>query len=233
MKKYTVYGEEFVPKFSLPIKGKIKRKNLTKIDLSKSNKDLAEAQSKLDFDLSNFVQKRIDKKGAKGAYGGYLENRNLYESSLVFSENKKYRNIHLGIDFWFPPGTKVCAPLPGRVHSYNDNSSILDYGPTVILEHVLGNEQFYSLYGHLSRASLNGLKKGKMIMRGEVFATLGTPIENVGWPPHLHFQIIYDLEGHKGDYPGVCFKKDIEKYKKNCPDPIKFFGRFRDLLAQS
>ena len=209
MKKYTVYGEEFVPKFSFPIKGKIKRKHLTQIDLSKSNKDLLKAQSEADFELSNFVPKKIDKREAKGAFGGYLENRNLYESSMVFSEKEKYRNIHLGIDFWFPAGTKVCASLPGRVHSFKDNSSILDYGPTIILEHVLGNDKFFSLYGHLSRSSLEGLEVGQMIMRGEVFADLGTPLENVGWPPHLHFQIIYDLEGQEGDYPGVCFKKDL------------------------
>ena len=70
MNKYTVYGEEFVPKFSFPIKGKIKRKHLTQIDLSKSNKDLLKAQSEADFDLSNFVQKRIDK---KVVFSGILE----------------------------------------------------------------------------------------------------------------------------------------------------------------
>jgi len=230
MKKYTVYGEEYVPKFSFPIKGKIKRKHLTKIDLSSSNKTLLEAQAKTDFDLDSFIQTRLNKKGAKGAYGGYLEKRNLYEAGAVFMENTDFRNIHLGVDFWFPAGTPVCSPLPGRVHSFKDNSSDYDYGPTIILEHVLGNDKFFSLYGHLSRESLDGLNKGQMIMRGEVFATLGTPLENVGWPPHLHFQLIYELEGHEGDYPGVCFKEDLAKYKKNCPDPIKFFGGFRDLI---
>jgi hypothetical protein len=35
----------------------------------------------------------------------------------------------------------------------------------------------------------------------------------------LHFQIINDMQGKKGDYPGVSSKKELAFYKKNCPDP--------------
>jgi hypothetical protein len=69
-----------------------------------------------------------------------------------------------------------------------------------------------------------------MIVRGEVFAYLGTAEENVNWPPHLHFQLIYDLQGRSGDYPGVCFREELSFQKKNCPDPITYFGGFQGLL---
>jgi murein DD-endopeptidase MepM/ murein hydrolase activator NlpD len=228
MKKYTVYGEEFYPKFSFPIKGKFKKKDLLKIDLSESNPDLPKDKSL--ESLHEFVFGSIEAANAKGAYGGYAEKRNLYERSSVFSGEELFRNIHLGIDFWFPAGTAVCAPLPGKVHGFQDNDSMGDYGPTIILEHVLGNERFYSLYGHLSRESLKDLKVGQMILRGDVFAYLGTPDVNVNWPPHLHFQLIYDLKGKTGDYPGVCFETEKKEYLENCPNPTEVFGGFRGLI---
>ena len=43
--------------------------------------------------------------------------------------------------------------------------------------------------------------------------------ENGHWPPHLHFQIILDMQLKEGDYPGVCKYSEREKYLANCPDP--------------
>jgi hypothetical protein len=42
--------------------------------------------------------------------------------------------------------------------------------------------------------------------------------ENGNWPPHLHFQLIIDMQGMKGDYPGVCKFSERERYLANCPD---------------
>ena len=55
---------------------------------------------------------------------------------------------------------------------------------------------FYTLYGHLSRDSLDGLSPGKPVRRGERIAYIGTHEVNGGWPPHLHLQIIGDMLGH-------------------------------------
>ncbi|WP_244215255.1 hypothetical protein [Pedobacter miscanthi] len=75
------------------------------------------------------------------------------------------------------------------------------------------------MYGHLSLASLNGLEEGKFIPAGTKIAELGAKEENGSWPPHLHFQLIKDMSGLKGDYPGVCRFSEREKYLANCPDP--------------
>ena len=42
---------------------------------------------------------------------------------------------------------------------------------------------------------------------------------NGDYPPHLHFQIINDLQGNFGDYLGVCSANELDFYKENCPDP--------------
>ena len=63
------------------------------------------------------------------------------------------------------------------------------------------------------------MEGGKRIEKGEIIGEFGTPLENGQWPPHLHFQLIEDLQGWTGDYPGVCKYSEKELYLENCPDP--------------
>jgi murein DD-endopeptidase MepM/ murein hydrolase activator NlpD len=118
----------------------------------------------------------------------------------------------------------VFTPLPARVHSSQINDNPGDYGPTIILEHDAGREKFYTLYGHLGRDSLKGLKPGAAFMAGEQVASLGARNENGGWPPHLHFQVILDLKGKRGDYPGVCRRSERDHWLAVCPDPRPLLG---------
>src|SRR5215203_2600061 len=129
------------------------------------------------------------------------------------------RRLHLGIDIWGKPYTKVMAPLDGIVHSFAFNNAFGDYGATIIITHNFQGQTFHTLYGHLSLNSIKNIQEGDRVKRGDVFAEFGIPFENGQWPPHLHFQIILDMEGHKGDYPGVCRYSEREKYLSNCPDP--------------
>lgn len=128
------------------------------------------------------------------------------------------RRLHLGIDIWGKPYTKVMAPLDGIVHSFAFNNAFGDYGATIVLTHNSDGESFHTLYGHLSLNSIKNIQEGDRIKKGDVFAGFGIPFENGQWPPHLHFQLIIDMEGMKGDYPGVCRFSEREKYLSNCPD---------------
>ena len=102
---------------------------------------------------------------------------------------------------------------------FKNNTNFGDYGPTIILMHHFSGVKFYTLYGHLSMASIENLKVGQEFKKGEKIATLGDVSVNGDYPPHLHFQIIKDIQDFKGDYPGVCSKKDLEFYAANCPNP--------------
>lgn len=220
---YNIYGENYTPKFSLPLGVKLRREDIIPIDLSKNNPDLLQGETDDVEGLYDYIFGKISAAGAKCAYGGYGEERDLYQRSKHFSEKDNYRSIHLGVDFWMPAGTDIIAPMPGKIHSFANNDNPGDYGPTIIIEHHIGNEKIHTLYGHLSRVSLPGLLKGQLINRGQKIGTLGTPDENRDWPPHLHFQLIKDIGDYKGDYPGVCHKKERKKFLKNCPDPLLFF----------
>ncbi len=164
---------------------------------------------------------------AKGLLvGGYDEERAIY-SGPVFAapDGTEARTIHLGIDIFEAVGTPVFALLAGRVHSFQDNANPKDYGPTIILEHTVTSQLiFYTLYGHLSRDSLDGLAIGKPVAAGEEVARLGEAAVNGDWPPHLHFQLILDMQGKRGDYPGVFKKSEREQWKRICPDPAPLLG---------
>lgn len=202
-----------------------------RLDLSISNGEIRTLDIADYRHCQNYIDSVLEKNKAKVAYGGYLEKRNLYSSKSNFSDDGNPRNIHLGIDFWAKEGTDVIAPLDGEVHSFQNNSTSGDYGPTIILQHRHGKSTFHTLYGHLSLQSLKDLYVGKKFRIGEVLATLGTPEINVNYAPHLHFQVIRDMQGKTGDYPGVCTEKDLEYYSRNCPDPdhlLKMTGTFSD-----
>ena len=191
------------------------------IDFSVKNEELARVDLSDPYKTENFIDNYLREKNALVAYGGYNEERNLYKSSSIFNTQfEEVRNIHLGVDFWTKAGTIVRCPLDGIVHSFKNNATSGDYGPTIVLEHHLNDVVFYTLYGHLSIASLDKLFVGKEIKKGTKLAYLGIPEENVNYAPHLHFQIIKDLQGKTGDYPGVCSKKEKTAYLENCPDPL-------------
>jgi len=172
--------------------------------------------------FSAYILKKLKDKKAKYGIGGYNELRHLYGRSEVFNGinfSDEPRRLHLGIDIWGEAGTKVYAPLGGMVHSYGYNNNFGDYGATIILLHQLDTVTFYTLYGHLSLDDLARVTEYQYIIRGQVIGHYGNPQENGSWPPHLHFQIIKDMEEYKGDYPGVCKFSDSKKFLDNCPDP--------------
>jgi len=158
-------------------------------------------------------------------WGGYGENRNWYARSENFFSNQELRTIHLGIDLWVAPGTPVLAPLAGRIHSFRNNSSLGDYGPTIIMQHQLAGRQFYTLYGHLSKDSLSGLTNGWKVSAGQTIGAIGSVSENGQWPPHLHFQIIEQIGNWSGDFPGVSTLADKDRFMAICPDPILILSK--------
>ena len=192
------------------------------IDLSVNNDQLSQKELNWSEAFQEYLDEYLEKKEKKVAYGGYNELRDLYRRSDLFSAAEKealVRNIHLGVDIWVPKGTSVTAVLPGKVHSLQDNKNFGDYGPTIILEHYFDNNRFFSLYGHLSRSLLKELSVGDEVRQGQKIAELGGPSENGNYAAHLHFQIILDMQGRAGDYPGVASKREIQNYLQNCPDP--------------
>lgn len=193
--------------------------------------DFTEANTKLDIDtitdsarFINWIDKKVADTNSRFGIGGYMEHRTLYARSPLFDTDDEPRRLHLGVDIWAEAGLPVYTPLDGIIHSFKDNDNFGDYGPTIILQHDLGGLLLYSLYGHLSRESLHGLVVGQAVKKDQQIARLGAVDENGHWPPHLHFQLMFDMEGMVGDYPGVAKFSEKEQYLQNVPDPNLILG---------
>ena len=194
------------------------KNNCATIDLSTNNLELNKVKT-VKY-LAEYVKTKITEHNKKYGIGGYLEKRKIYEISNVFTSNEGFRNNHLGIDIWAPQNTKVFSIIDGTVHSYKFNKVSGDYGATLILKHNIGENTFFTLYGHLSLKSIQNKILNQPIKKGECIADLGDFSENGNWPPHLHFQLILGIEGYHGDYPGVCNDGDLDFHKNNCPNPM-------------
>ena len=213
----TSLSQNFIP----VVNAQFSKKDYTHIDLSLENPSLKviDVSSSAAFEI--YINEYLKTRNALVAFGGYNEKRGIYNRSEHFNQQdpETERNIHLGLDVWCDAGTDVLAPLDGKVHSFKNNQNFGDYGPTIILEHTIQSITFFTLYGHLSEKSIEGLTIGQSFKKGEVIAQLGSAEVNGDYAPHLHFQIIKDLQDNKGDYPGVSNKIDLDFYLGNCPDP--------------
>lgn len=176
----------------------------------------------------------MEEAGVQVGIGQYDEARYLYTSSAFAVSDKptdETRTVHIGIDLFAKAGTPVRAPLDGKVVAFADNMAHQDYGPVVVIEHEIQTAvrsqrstvkepiKFYTLYGHLSRQSLKGLKAGQKIKKGKKFAELGSADVNGGWTSHLHFQIMVDLLDLGTDFPGVALPSQRNVWLGLCPDP--------------
>lgn len=191
------------------------------LDFTAANKELTDDILNDTNKFSDYISRKLNNTHCKFGIGGYAEHRTVYSRSKHFdsTDGEEPRRLHLGIDIWGAVNTPVMAPLNGIIHSFAFNNHFGDYGATIILTHNIEGHTFHSLYGHLSLNSLKNLQEGQLVKRGDVFAEFGMQFENGHWPPHLHFQLIIDLQGKKGDYPGVCKYSEKDLYLDNCPDP--------------
>lgn len=211
-----------------PILGnKIKSEDVCEVDLSIFNSEFDVIDVRTYEGLEIYLSEVLMDNYAKVGMGGYGEHRIVYDKSLHFNEGDgEPRCIHLGIDLWAEEHTAIYAPLDSKVHSFKYNDKPLDYGSTIILEHEIEGSTFYTLYGHLTMNSIKNLKEGQVIKAGEAFSKIGYKEENGGWPPHLHFQVITNMLGWKGDFPGVATEREASYYQSICPDPLFFVKEY-------
>ncbi|MEO5909627.1 MAG: peptidoglycan DD-metalloendopeptidase family protein [Pelobium sp.] len=188
------------------------------LDFTSKNLELS-AEIINDIDLfCEYIIQKLAQKNAKYGIGGYMEHRTVYARSQHFDAKDEPRRLHLGVDIWAKALTPVYAFMDATIHSFAFNNHYGDYGATIILEHQLEEEIFYSLYGHLSLKNLAGLTKGQEIKKGFQFCDFGIPEENGHWPPHLHFQLMTDMENYEGDYPGVGKLSEMAQWFAKIPD---------------
>ena len=186
--------------------------------------------------FSKLVDEELATSRARVGIGRYDEVRAIYTTDLFRLEGNdgpEWRTVHIGIDVGAPAGTAIHAPLDGTVHSLRDNDAPGDYGPTIVLEHSATGDRpvFWTLYGHLSRPTLERFKPGQAVRAGELLGWLGEVTENGGWWPHVHVQVICDLFDRSGDFQGVARPNERNVMLSVCPDPSPLLGLNADARA--
>ncbi|MFA9231029.1 MAG: aminotransferase class III-fold pyridoxal phosphate-dependent enzyme [Microgenomates group bacterium] len=155
-------------------------------------------------------------------FGAYGEKRSVYATDqFADAASPERRTRHTGIDVFTAANTPIYAPLAGKVAYVTYNADPLDYGYTLILEHLTPDgTPFYTLYGHLG-GSLPGLcKVGASVKAGQLVAHLGDWHENGGWAPHVHFQIMTDILAQtQGNFFGVGHASLWDVWSGICIDP--------------
>ena len=205
-------------------------RQLFEFDLNKEKQtllrfDSSQAHISMIHDVKShqaYVENLLTESQARYAIGLYGEERACYQAPQFKSDVcHESRSVHLGIDVFLNAYEKLYAPLDGEVISLKYNGEELDYGYTIILEHVVGETEtkFYTLYGHLSKRSLELTKKGDIIKAGQAIGYIGDNTENGGWSPHLHFQIMTHMLSCTSDFYGACEASLWPLWKQICPDP--------------
>lgn len=64
------------------------------------------------------------------------------------------------------------------------------------------------------------------VPQNSIIGYLGNPDENGGYAPHLHFQLMMELHGYIGDYPGVASQQELTEVRRNLLDPGRFLGLY-------
>lgn len=171
--------------------------------------------------FEEYVWQELKDQGKRFGVGGYFEWREIYRRSRLFDgTDEAPRNVHLGVDIWAPAALPVYSPIDGKVHSIKDNAGFGNYGGTIVIEHRLtAATTLYCLYGHLGTSYIQTMNVGQAVSAGDKVGELGGHEENGHWPPHLHFQLMTDMQGNIGDFPGVCAMEERGKYAAICPNP--------------
>ena len=214
----------------------LNKERVVPLDLSISSQWLGQSSDFNNLDWFNYQLAELQKvQPNKIIAGGYLEARPLYTADTydkTGNNGRESRCMHLGIDFWIPALTPVHAIYDAKVVVSVNDAGDKKYGGLVILSHQEGGFIFYTLYGHLSAASIKQLKIGAQLSQGDIIGEVGNPNENGNWSPHLHFQIMLSLLSYKNDFPGVAYFNEKHTWQSICPNPNLLF-KLKELASSA
>ena len=93
----------------------------------------------------------------------------------------EYTGTHPGVDLKLALGTPIGAIAGGRVYRVTQDDTL---GLHVIIEHHIGKDVYYSIYGHFGSAAVQA---GDTVQPGQFIGTVGSTGSTTG--PHLHLQV--------------------------------------------
>jgi 4-aminobutyrate aminotransferase-like enzyme/Ser/Thr protein kinase RdoA (MazF antagonist) len=158
--------------------------------------------------------------------GPWGEDRPVYSSDAfqsVFAPGQR-RSLHLGLDLFAPAGTDIRTPLDATVVDLYETDIPLDYGHAVMLRHAVDGVVFFSLWGHLSEATVRARRIGEALKAGDVIGQMGGTTENGNWQPHVHIQLTTYQPDRAADVIGAGEPGYRAVWEELFPNPMHFAG---------
>jgi 4-aminobutyrate aminotransferase-like enzyme/Ser/Thr protein kinase RdoA (MazF antagonist) len=132
---------------------------------------------------------RMEASQSSVGIGRYNEARPIYTGNqyrVAGNDGPEWRTVHTGLDIFMEVGAPILAPLDGVVHSFRNNDTPLDYGPTIILQHTITSLADNDLKNLPNRRGEGGEER-----RGGPLWSPAVPLQDA--KPDLTF---YTLYGH-------------------------------------
>ena len=179
------------------------------------------------FDTANFeefqrqIYGELQASGKTWGIGRYMEERGtmLRHFPQMIREGRIY---HAGLDITSLPGTPLFAPLDAEVFAVGKEEGVGNYGGFVILHHSIGEDAFYSFYGHLR--SRHCVQEGQHLGVGEKFAVIGEGEDSGGWFTHTHVQVITERARQlQRLFHGYVSATDLPEIESLFPSPYPLF----------
>ncbi len=105
----------------------------------------------------------------------------------------KTMQLHTGVDYTIPEGTRVFSTADGVITSYRTGSAAS--GKRVVIDHGNGYETYYA---HLSKIDI---PRSRRVKRGDIIGMSGNT--GLSLTPHLHYEVRY--KGEKVDPTNYFF----------------------------
>lgn len=175
----------------------------------------------LTIPLSTLLKKRDD------AFSIQAITSKLYYSTRHFGaydlDSAEFKAVHPGIDLKLAKGTPIHSIAGGRVHTIREQEKGL--GLHVIIEHRIGAETYYSIYGHLGDVEV---ETGQTVDAGTIVGEVGMTGNTSA--PHLHLQVDrgQPYEAQHTIYWPTSLPR-VEEAEKFTVHPMRFIERFESI----
>lgn len=162
-----------------------------------------------------------DHLGLDWSYGGWLEDRSNIRRGTYLEEKEWW--FHTGIDVNVNEGTHIFSPVQGKIlYAGNDAPLVGGWGKHVFQSILFRGKVHVLLYAHLGTIMVS---EGTTLSPGRVIGTVGSPMTNGGWRPHLHLQLFAESNGvadwkmFSDEMDGYVAEEDLAEWARKCPDP--------------
>lgn len=208
-------------KFTLPI---VSSKSFYSLDLGVGSLDLANTLNEGDSSWLKRVSTLMQQQDAEVAVGRHNEVRAIYkEDNFCYQGNDEviWRTVNMGIEFFTSSALPVSSVYSGKV--FLKVTDTIEHGNVIVLHHEINETlSFYTIYGGLSKSSIESIKLGAEVVTGEqigvVKAVEGTTLYN------FHLMVVLDWPGAIESVLKVVPYHQRELYKSICPDPWLLFS---------